>query len=102
MFSYITDDKCKLAKSPYDFNRPITCNRIMKIDRPGYNDWGWAISRNVGWELTVYNTEDCSGQAMGTLGPQDIGPNCTIFPSPINSMSLRPLWNADYDRQFAR
>jgi hypothetical protein len=50
---------------------------------------------NVGWKFTAYENDDCTGDIVGTFLPDD-GKKCKVFDDQFRSISILPLWNADY------
>jgi hypothetical protein len=62
---------------------------------------GWSIGKNDGYELTLWNSKDCSGEPLATLGMEDQPKYCRMLPEVVRSLRVTPLFNADYDKELA-
>ena len=57
--------------------------------------WACGISvDNEGWEIVGYATEDCTGDALVTYTPDNVG-TCLTYSTGVQGFSVTPLWNAD-------
>lgn len=59
------------------------------------------MGKNDGYELLLWHSDDCSGEPIVELGVGDERKYCQALPEQVQSLAVRPLFNADYDLDLA-
>ncbi|KAF2478104.1 uncharacterized protein BDR25DRAFT_390425 [Lindgomyces ingoldianus] len=98
---YLERTNCSSPFQPQDFSAPVKCKPVETLNDTGVENRGWSIALNDGYELSLWSTNDCLGEPLAKLGMKDTRKFCQVLPSRVNSISLRPLFNADYDLSMA-
>ncbi|KAJ5753086.1 hypothetical protein N7520_010003 [Penicillium odoratum] len=60
-------------------------------------EYTWACGKSIdneGWEIVAFAAEDCSGDAVATYTPDNVG-TCLTFSTGVQAFSITPLWNYD-------
>ena len=84
-----------------DFKAPARCKRFENALNSTLKEVGWSIQTNDGYEVRLWNTTDCSGEPLVTIKNDIQNSWCNRLPSRVYSMSVRPVWNADFDFSLA-
>jgi len=98
---YLERSNCAAPWEPLDYYAPIKCNPVETLNDTGIEHRGWSLAKNDGYAMTLWSTNDCSGDPLAELGMKDESRYCKSLPSLVKGMSIRPLFNADYDLSFA-
>jgi hypothetical protein len=98
---YLERTNCSPPWQPLDFYAPVKCKPFDNPNNTGIENRGWSMALNDGYELSLWSTNDCLGEPLAKLGMKDIRKFCQVLPSRVNSISIRPLFNADYDLSLA-
>jgi hypothetical protein len=53
------------------------------------------LSENPGWEITAYENGNCTGEALGKVGPSD-GKTCKPLSKLAKGFNIVPLFNANW------
>ncbi|KAF2186099.1 hypothetical protein K469DRAFT_153963 [Zopfia rhizophila CBS 207.26] len=98
---YLERTNCSPPFQPLDFYAPVKCKPFENLNDTGIENRGWSMALNDGYELSLWSTNDCLGEPLAKLGMKDTRKFCQVLPSRVNSISLRPLFNTDYDLSLA-
>lgn len=96
---YLERTNCTPPFQPIDFWAPVKCKQYEMLSNTSLDRMGWSIAINDGYELALWGTNDCSGEPLAKV--KDKRNWCQFLPTRINSLSVRPLFNADYDLSLA-
>ena len=101
MAFYLERTNCTPLSEPLDFWSPVKCKPFEILNDTGIENRGWSIALNDGYELSLWGTDDCLGEPLAKLGLKDTRKFCQNLPSRVRGVSLRPLFNADYEISLA-